>query len=64
MPSFGPFWSNTTIGVDFEPLFNFALHATNDEWNEATESISSQLVYFDEGNTRIRSLFTSLGLAR
>ena len=64
MPSFGPFWSNTTSGVDFEPLFNFALHATNDEWHEATESISSQLVYFDEGNTRIRSLFTSLGLAR
>lgn len=62
--SVGPFWSNTTSGTDFESLFSFALRSSDAEWNDATQPIASQLVYFDEGNTRLRALFTSLGIAR
>jgi hypothetical protein len=42
----------------------FVRSSSQSEWEAATKSIAPQLVYFDEDNTRIRSLFTSLDLAR
>jgi hypothetical protein len=42
----------------------FVRSSSQSEWEAATESIAPQLVCFNEDNTRIRSLFTSLGLAR
>jgi len=63
-PDTGSNWTNSFDPIVIKSKLEFARSSSKSEWESATEPIASQLVYFDEDNTRIRSLFTSLGIAR
>jgi surface carbohydrate biosynthesis protein len=63
-PDTGNNWTNTFDPMVIKSKLEFVRSSSQSEWEDATKSIAPQLVCFDEDNTRIRSLFTSLGLAR
>ena len=63
-PDTGSNWTNTFDPMVIKSKLEFVRSSSQSEWEAATKSIAPQLVYFDEDNTRIRSLFTSLDLAR
>ena len=63
-PDTGSNWTNTFDPMVIKSKLEFVRSSSQAEWEAVTKSIAPQLVYFDEDNTRIRSLFTFLGLAR
>ena len=63
-PDAGSNWTNSFDPMVIKSILEFVRSSSQSECDDATKSIAPQLVYFDEDNTRIRSLFTSLGLAR
>jgi surface carbohydrate biosynthesis protein len=64
LPSEGGNWTSAFDQSVIEAKMKFVLSSSDSEWNSVVGSIASDLVFFDEGNTRLRTLFTSLGIAR
>lgn len=64
LPDSGNNWTNSFDPTVIQSKIKFVQTSTESEWSAVVNQIAIQLVYFDEGNTRLRSLFDSLGVTK
>ena len=58
----GPFWTNRFESSTCEELLEFAIRASQDDWNSCSLEIRNQIMDFDPDNQKLRMLFSDLGL--
>ena len=58
----GPFWTNRFESSTCEELLEFAIRASQDDWNSCSLEIRNQVMDFDLDNQKLRMLFSDLGL--
>jgi surface carbohydrate biosynthesis protein len=60
LPDSGHFWSNRLDEAEVESILTHVVQSSDEIWRASSESIASQLVSYEEGNTTLREIIDSI----
>jgi surface carbohydrate biosynthesis protein len=60
LPDSGHFWSNRLDEAEVESILTHVVQSSDEIWRASSESIASQLVSYEEGNTTLRGIIDSI----
>ena len=60
LPTNGPFWTNDNDIKQFQRVMDYLNRVSNKDWDDERRRYATELIQFDEGNTRLRALLDQL----